>query len=314
MSELLRVSRQYKQILLYSCDPGAYALQQEIMKRLQRPNKLFCDGWAYEYGHQTYGSFKNLKNILRNTRKKVLLLIGAQTNFSKTKEMIFFAKKCGVDVAFVFDQWKNYTLHFEHSFSGLPDYVFVPDKFARQILLQAFKEKRPRLSSHLRSRIYICPQYSILKESNLVGQGLGKCKQDAIGIFLDPDSDRTDLNAYSPICVLEYIKRYINQHNIQERIFIKPHPRQCMEQLQQYLNEYWGSVSYEIAKSTNISQLIQCSKEVWGMTSVCLVMAYFAGVTVKSFQWYDPRRSIDSRHPHLDKVAIFINKESNYAE
>ncbi len=309
MSDLFRVFDQFDRICFYASDPGAYALQREIIRRTPKPTTMYCDGWAKKNATAT---IQPVEKLFRGTQKstlKTLLVLGAQTNFAQTQSMLKKAKRHGLKTAFIFDQWKNYTPHFQLDISGLPDYIFVPDHLARQTFKAAFRQKKPKMIYALRERLLICPQYSIIHECARVKAYKTNSNGEQICIFLDPEPDREDLCHYSPMRVLSYIKSYIKHHHHNSTVVIKPHPRQSMPELVEYLQAQWKDTPFYLSRSTDISELIANAKEVWGMTSVCLVIASLAGKSIKSFQWYDPSRSIDSVHPYLDSAAIYINKE-----
>lgn len=265
----------YKQVIFYCVDPGCYYLFKEIAPYASK-KIFFYEGWARRQPGLRCPF--PMRQYLAKQGSSSLLVLGSQTNFAKTQWWIRQAKQLKVATAFVFDHWKNYKQHFKGVGWSVPDTIVVPDTIAQQGLYHAIGR-----SILKQSKVVIGEHLSLTRQVALIKQS--KAAQEVISIFLDPAAENNQLYpGYTPCSILEGMASYIRQNLAQETYLIKPHPRQDIAAIQASLQSHWQGINYQIASAQQPFELMARSKQVWGVTSLCLVMAKLAGIPIKSFQ------------------------------
>ena len=128
----------YRNIHFYTVDPGAHAIASELVPLVENLNQIsgwFAEGWSVTNNPRC----KPAATLISTLRPGDTLLIGSQTNYSRTQEIIREAVKSGAEIIFVFDHWKNYSEHFDGEL--LPNVIVVQDSISHDQLLAAVGER-----------------------------------------------------------------------------------------------------------------------------------------------------------------------------
>lgn len=313
--------------LFYCVDPGAYAMFEEIILKINAylPCKatLYCDGWSRNHAKFLFKPIEDLEFDLESlSHQKTLLVLGSQMNFSKTQFWIRTASIKSIKTLFIFDHWKNYTNHFVDSKDmtiTFPDYIFVPDILAKDKLIEAFKQLSPIHESELMQKTIVSNHFSIEKSCNTIRSmteasklefrlKLSENLKKMIVLLLEPDVlDPVCYPGYNTESILRYIKDYLhstecNQNNL--RIIVKPHPRQSSIEIEALLTHIWKKdFDWYLSQDEKTEALIAVADEVWGVTTVALIIADLLGKPIKSFQvnrnHHGKKQSNDYLEPYL---------------
>lgn len=258
-------------VLLYTVDPGACALVEGLNQVLQSTGRLagwYAEGWALQH-HPQCLSIDALPSQLNEKRT---LLLGSQTNFSRTHHFLRVARQAGARTIFVFDHWKNYASHFLPDV--LPDRIVVADETGCEALLEA-------IGGEYASRVSILPHLGI--EAAVIRIQANTLRlPGVVAVLLDP-TESSDQLGYDWRSVLHEIG--LLAHAIPDTMFhIKPHPRQNIQEVIAFLQQEGMSAKRFILVDMNTEELIAAADEVWGMTTIALVAALRAGKSIKSIQ------------------------------
>lgn len=261
----------HQSVLLYTVDPGACALVDGLIQILQDSGRLagwYAEGWALQHHPQCLSVYE----LPAQLNEKTTLLLGSQTNFARTHHFLRVARQAGARTIFVFDHWKNYAAHFLPDV--LPDHIVVADEAGREALLKAIGRDHA-------SRASILPHLGIeaavarIKAYSLRLQGV-------VAVLLDP-TESSDQLGYDWKSVVHEIG--LRAQAMPDTIFhIKPHPRQCIQEVKAFLVREGMSADRFILVDINTEELIAAADEVWGMTTIALVAALKAGKPIKSIQ------------------------------
>jgi hypothetical protein len=261
----------HQSVLLYTVDPGACDLVEGLSQVLQDTGRLaawYAEGWALQH-HPQCLSVDALPGQLNEKRT---LLLGSQTNFSRTHHFLRVARQAGARTIFVFDHWKNYAAHFLPDV--VPDYIVVADETGREALLEA-------IGREYVSRVSILPHLGIEAAVTRI-QAYTLRLPGVVAVLLDPTESSEQLG-YDWRSVLHEIA--LRAHTMPDIIFhIKPHPRQSIQEVMVFLQQEGVSADRFVLVDMNTEELIAAADEVWGMTTIALVPALRAGKPIKSIQ------------------------------
>lgn len=279
MKNYHQIFKPYRRVIFYCVDPGCYNLFKQISKSIRQDSIFFCQGWAQRETHLSCPDI--MLPYLKAKSGNSILVLGAQTNFQDTQYWIKKANLLNIKTAFIFDHWKNYKQHFKQVNYCFPDYIFVPDIVALKGFMSSFPY---HVQCQLKTKTFIGEHLSLLEQTKEIHKLKSESKE-LISIFLDPEAENSDLYpGYDPRSTLEGMAEYIRRYYPDEAFIIKPHPRQNLKPVMQTLHSCWQGIKFEVEKVRKPPEIMARSKQVWGVTSLCLVMAKMAGVPIKSFQ------------------------------
>ncbi len=326
--ESLELFHNFENALFYCVDPGAYAMFREIIQKINDNYtckvQLYCQGWAKINAKFPFKFVEDLETDLKLlSNQKTLLVLGSQVDFLDTQYWLAKVDMLPIKSLFVFDHWKNYTNHFVNQKSKktyLPDHIFVPDNLAKKKLLETFQQVNPNLLQELEQKTIVSKHFSIDNNCKLVRSFTDKQRLEmrekwCIGfkkmvvLFLEPDvEDKASYPGYNTESIIRYIKKYVEntENNFDDlRLVVKPHPRQMAGNIIKMLQELWGhsNINWHVSKDETAEELIAAADEVWGITTVALIVASLMGKTIKSFQTcrnkYGREQSNDYLEPYL---------------
>lgn len=282
----------YDRIHVYTVDPGAHAIASELVllvRGLGRLSGWFVEGWAA--AHTKEG--RPVADLLGVLRSGDTLILGSQTNFARTHDLLQRAIAVGAATIFVFDHWKNYAAHF---CGGLrPDVIVVPDLIASNQLVAAMGEQG---QSHMR----ILPHLGIEAAAERVISYGEVTQPNMVAVLLDP-TELTDGLGYD---WRRSLAAAIDMASIRPgvSVMVKPHPRQDAEIVKRELLRLEKHQCNPTLYSGETERLIAMASEVWGMTTVALNIALAVGKPIRSIQIGRNEAGTRASNPHIEPFAI----------
>lgn len=264
---------QHQCVMLYTVDPGAYALGQALHPILVNAGRF--DGWYAEgWSEQRVPNCRPVSAMLGKLAPGISLLLGSQTNFERTHEILDTARARGAATVFVFDHWKNYAEHFLPNL--LPDTIVAPDELGKRALLAA-------IGSEHAGRVTILPHLGIEAAAQRIQGFSHEHLPGVIALLLDPTENRDGLG-YDWRTVMGALPALADRFAPSATFHIKPHPRQRAEEIAALMQSLgMASERYQLV-DMDTECLIAAADEVWGMTTIALVAAHRAGKVIRSIQ------------------------------
>ena len=264
---------QHRRVMLYTVDPGAHALGQALYPILVNAGR--CEGWYAEgWSERRAPDCRPVSAMLAKLGPEISLLLGSQTNFERTHEILAAARARGAATVFVFDHWKNYAEHFLPDL--LPDTIVVPDELGKRALLAA-------IGSEHAGRVVILPHLGV---EAAVQRILGFSHQHlpgVIALLLDPTESQDGLG-YDWRTVMGELPALAERFAPNATFHIKSHPRQQAQEVAALMRSLgMASERYQLV-DMDTECLIAAADEVWGMTTIALVAAHRAGKVIRSIQ------------------------------
>lgn len=266
----LNIFNNFDNLIFYTKDPGAFHAHRILKTKLANKNIItFADGFAAN--SLTKNSFinYNFQDIIKYNNINNLIILGSQTNYQATYDILKYFKKTQAKTMFVFDHWKNYLNHFTNDLTApliLADFILVPD-------LKSKKNLENLIENPQKSQIVIAEHFYL--EEFLAELSMLPKTHDNIIIFLDPDPT-INVN-------LAKMHKHIISNNLEKNnIIIAPHPRQDLVKLNECLQN-WNNINYKINSKLSNLELMASASEVWGIDSIMLVIALKAKITVLNF-------------------------------
>ncbi len=326
LAELTLLLAPYQNVFLYSVDPGSYAIMRPIYESLSREGKKgewIVDGWCRnriecEYPFMDWSSFREEDNQLKIGRS--CMVLGLQRDVKATHGAIQFCKEKGIDTVFLFDHWANCLPHFycpDENKLYLPDKICVPDEKARKCVLSEieaiwkndlyaeniFVVGHPAIEDSV-AAIRSLATYEVEK----MREKLGHPDKRIILFLLEPveddfgyNSDGSPFLGYNEYTILHHILSQVDLENVQ--LIIKPHPRQDLGKIGSFLKGYEHQ-QILLTVNEKLESLIAIADEVWGMTTIALIIALKAGKKIRSFQVGRNDRKENRLHPYFEDNLV----------
>jgi hypothetical protein len=263
----------FPRIHLYTADPGADAMVGEVEPLIRSMGRLgdwFAEGWsAAKRPTCRPGSAIDEGAIGPGET----LMVGSQTNYARTRAIFERMAQSGSRAIFIFDHWKNFAPPFGGA--ALPELIVVPDDLAQRLLLEA-------IGADVAPRIRVLPHLALEAAVARVLALAPSASAGIVALLLDP-TEMSDNIGYDWRSTLHAAADVARQRRI-ERIFVKPHPRQDASVVEEVVR-FWRErgVDYQLYRGET-EPLIAMADEVWGMTTIALIVALRAGKPIRSFQ------------------------------
>lgn len=299
VQKIINIFSPYKTAHLYCADPGAYAVLSVLYSLLIENNivvRFYCDGWAAL--HSEIAFLPPQQITFDQALKQDILVLGSQLDFDLTYSYLQKSRAISMTTVFVFDHWKNYLEHFTSNLRQptlLPNYVFFPDQlckdeFEKRIDGFALTKElfNPVITGHLAIEHKI-QNFSKISADLLesLKQKYGLKGQKLILILLDPENKQEAFGFTLEKNLRAMYKKLLNATDETITVVIKPHPRQDLALFNEVMHSAWNTekVAYQLADNADsLEAMIAISQEVWGITTMGLVLAKRMGKCIKSFQ------------------------------
>ncbi|MBU1055050.1 MAG: hypothetical protein KKC46_14670 [Proteobacteria bacterium] len=308
VSKIISILSGFDKYYLYCVDPGAYNCMRYIYDALIQTNvevSWIAEGWCKSNIMEKeetiqWHEFEQMMSCLPS-RANICLLLGSQNCFKKTHHAIGFCNLHNITNFFLLDHWLNYAEHFfdfETKTSFLPTKIGVMDETSRD----GIEDSLVTTPSGQRPEIYIVGhpkmEASVKTIQNISLYEIGSyrkmigAKNKKLYLFLlEPVYKDFALNevgepllGYTEYTILKYF--FSNYSVLNTKVIIKPHPRQDIDELLQFLetNISQSLYDYTVDMEHDLEFLISIADEVVGMTTVALIFALKAGKKIRSIQ------------------------------
>jgi hypothetical protein len=310
---ILPLIADYKKTFLYCSDPGSLFVMEPLRGFLESEGincQWVFSGWSMDNRKDLdFIPLEAFKDMLINAESdSFCLLIGVQIKFENTCGIIDFCRANKVRSIVVIDYWKsNHMINFRHPECDtihLPDNICIMDETARDELIREMLSCG--IPESYGKNIAIIGHPGIEKNAETIKSMNRKliaatrkrldigCKRATL-LALNPaeedfgyDENGKPRLGYDEYDLMDY---FFNEFDLRgARVLVKPHPRQDAVKVEKYISENFGekNLDWIMTGDESLEDLIAVSDEVVGSTSTVLLVALFAGKSIKSIQ---PNRS-----------------------
>ena len=289
------LSAPFSRLHAYTVDPGAAALAGAIRPVAgDRFGRWLTEGW----------SAANLPDGIAATPEAVAaldmpgsaMLMGPQMDAARHRRMVRACADAGITTIMLMDHWKNYGRMLVGPEGPLPDLICVPDQVGLDLLHEelaalgvaaADVAGRVRQLPHLGIAAVLDAMAAIPDERRRdLRAALAPGAARVVALFLDPTDERQREEAgYDAATVLNGLAARLAAGGPGPVVLIRPHPRQDMAVLDSLLDAWRRNGIPHRLTAEPPERLLAIADEVWGLTSVVLVMAKAAGLPIKSLQF-----------------------------
>ena len=297
-------------IYLYAANPGALSVlipvYQYLKEKSERPvwviENIDYQSDDFIYYQQFEDMFKTEKDL-----KNKPILIGAQVNTSRTHQIIDQCNTSGMKTFFITDHWKNDHKQF---FGGqkvfLPLIIFCIDDYMKNKFINfGIPEHKLEIVGHPsleRTSKTIFSKSDIKTIRNNLN--IDKTRM-LVSVFLDPVHDDLNNNyGYDEYDVLTFIFDVFSKKNLPEIcLIIKVHPRQCKEDILQFVQQH-KTIHCIVDQKSDPIELIMVSDKVMGMTSIALMHAIILNKECCSIQINRTQAGIERSDIYLEQLLV----------
>jgi dTDP-4-amino-4,6-dideoxygalactose transaminase len=286
----------YRRLHVYTVDPGAHAMARELVPIIREDGRLvswFADGWSAAHAVTCRPSSELPQALLPGDG----LILGSQTNYSRTQAVIRQAATSEAKSIFIFDHWKNYGEHFAGG--ALADAIVVPDDVARTALMAALGEAAAR-------RVQVLPHLALAAAVERIAKRPLCPEAGLIAVLLDPTeaADGLGYDWRNMLAAMAECAAQRNRLHDHVRVLVRPHPRQDVAMVSDGLCEFaWRGIP-AATDTGDVEMLIARASEIWGMTTTALNVALAAGKPVKSFQIGRNAAGAKASNPHIEPFTL----------
>ncbi|TGL77744.1 hypothetical protein [Leptospira yasudae] len=290
-------------LYFYCVDPGAFYVMEILVNALDNKRIVWvAEGWCADRFVKEGKNFVSLEEFyeIKRNHKELTLVLGSQTNFLRTVNLIRDLNEDKIESVFLFDHWVNYKDHFydPHTVSlHFPTTVCVIDELAKKTFLQEIQrinlvdKKLPNIQILGHPKIEKCAQIAkdisesekaqIMKRLNILKVNIHLFLLEPIttDFGLEESLNKLGYNEYTALTY--YFENYTREDTF---TIIKPHPRQNLFELERFLENASITQSYAVVETETLESLISVSSSIYGMTTLALILAHFAGKEILSIQ------------------------------
>ena len=306
VDDIVKHFRGFKNVVFYCADPGAYAVLSIVaMAILEEKHVQWClKGWAAKNAPVPGGLRADFPDILRAVSSETVVVIGGQRDFQKTVKVIKACRKKGFHTIFIFDHWANFSKHFYDTCENrvyLPDRILLMDELAKNILIRELRQLDPGIKCgekvfivdhpYIESRVESIRSIEnggiavMRKKWNPDGRYLISFLSEPIAQDFGCDENNAPVLGFDEYTVLSFLSGYLGKKFPVKKVklLVKPPPRQDVHKLKEHLEKNF-ELEWQLAENSTLEEVIAVSDEVYGMTSLALILAMKAGKKITSVQ------------------------------
>lgn len=304
--------RDKKSLLLYAADPGAFRSLDVLARYAQTAGVEIVwhlAGWALEKYPQRHTELGSVDLSAK------YVMLGQEVDIQRIYKVMRIFKDAKCHVYFISDHWKGIARTFKPTANDdiyLPDEIWVPDRVAYDVQFKdLISHGVGKATAQKLIHVFGHPalEHSIQKIGSYSDDNLREIREKwqlsegkVILFVLDPLERNESLDpGYDWRDALNAAIQYFCRNKGGDLFLIKPHPRQALEEVQQVMPKEGECIRIV---SGEVEPFIFLSEEVWGMTSLVLVMAKKSGKIIKSFQ--PNRNEVGKRHSneHIEPYVV----------
>ena len=313
----------YDKLYLYSADPGATAVLKPLHSIAQRKRKFvnwFVEGWAKGANLPASVCLEtdNFRMPQFASSSRVAMFMGQQVEFDRAYNRLSQFKESGFETIFISDHWKEINKSFKLSDNHnliLPDLFLVPDELAYKIQKNSLEQlgaSKVQISKMLRRFVHLGLINSIQKIESLK-KADAKFIKDKYEIY---DSERIIVMMLD--CILPEEKKKIgfdwrtslqlaiehfSLNEPEAQLLVKPHPRQSRLDVENFVLSYSSNKKIKVVEEKDPEPFVLIANEVWGITSILLVLALKVDKPIKSFM---PNRTELGKRESNEHIEPFV--------
>lgn len=294
------VSR-YDYIYFYSADPGASATLRPIYDMAKKTGVAagwYVEGWAAHAYLPDAIYIARKDDFLNLDRSKIrqAVFMGQQVNQARAYKNLVYFKNLGLETVFISDHWKDISAHFKTAGREgfvLPDHFYVPDQVAYDVQFKTLLSAgiaRDELEKSM--EIFVHPGleqslekiHAVSENEKIVMRRKYGAHEKIIVMMLDCIQDHEkELYGFNWKTALDQAVSYFHAHYPKAVLLVKPHPRQDHEEVRAYLQKYAEGSSVIMVEESTGEIFVALADEVWGITTILLVVAQKAAKPIKVF-------------------------------
>lgn len=320
--EVRNLVSRYDNIYFYSTDPGATAVIEPIYQESQKVGKAntwFVEGWAaHAYLPKSQYISGNQEFFIANSSaQKQAVIMGQQVNFERAHSRLKHFKNSGVDTVFISDHWKNIAEIFAPPGTNeyiLPNHLFVPDNIAYDLQINSLTKhgiNKKDIENSLKIIPHIGVGRSVEQIHSFTNESLRhlKVKYSARGwiIVMMLDCIQGNEKKYLGFDWKSALDQAISHFRAQYKtatLLIKPHPRQNLDEVQQYLAHYHSDKLVRVVQEPKGEPLVAIADEIWGMTTILLIVALRVGKPIKVFMPDRTLAGANESNAHIEPYLV----------
>lgn len=320
--EIRNLVGRYDRIHFYSADPGATAIMRPIHEEAHKTGKAntwFVEGWAahaYLPGERYISGEREFFNAKPFAEKQVVIM-GQQVNFERAYSRLKYLKEAGIETVFVSDHWKNIAKTFkpaEDAAIFLPDHFYVPDQFAYDVQIQSLLAHGLNRAD-VENALEIFVNVGVEQSAELIAavppdelrqlKNRYKSRGMTIVMMLDCIQDEEKkILGFDWKSALDQAVTHFQSCYKNGKLLIKPHPRQDLGEVEEYISQYGLGISLELVKEPKGEPFIALADEVWGITTILLAVALRVGKPIKVFMPERTREGERESNAHIEPYLV----------
>lgn len=289
----------YDRVSFYSADPGATANLTPVFEEAKKQGKAgawFVDGWASRHHVFPCRIAADISREMLRGDAKHAVMMGPQVDFEQAYKRLAHFIEHDFATVFLFDHWKDIATLFRPSPDLpplLPSRFLVPDEAALALqrrTLPAIGLSREEINGRLELFLHpgierACEEVRKVRQSDLETLRLKYNLRGRSVVMLLDNVDRKGtekLGFYWENC-LDLAVEYLRRYEPRTKMLVKPHPRQSREEIAEYVRKYSGLVDIATVTELPGEPFVALCDEVWGMTTVLLVVARKCNKPIRVF-------------------------------
>lgn len=314
----------YNRLWFYAADPGAVSTLLPVSDEARRQNKFagwITEGWAWESAAVPGAAPAEKISALPPAHHGDAVMMGQQVDFSRAHRRLHEIAARGFDTVFISDHWKDISGIF---FTGagtslLPTRLLVPDVQARTLQMNSLTAAGFANADIKRSLdIFFHP--GVEKGVEMVAAHSAptldrlrekyKLNGRTAVMFLDKvEPEEKSQFGFDWRSSLDLALIYMKETGAVDNLLVKPHPRQNFREVWEYLEPFRASGHVAPVTERRGETFIALCDEVWGMTTILLIIAQKAGRPIRAFMPDRTAEGAAQSNAHIEEFVIKNNTD-----
>lgn len=312
--------RGYSKIHVYAVDPGAVASLQPFYEEAQKlgiAGEWFAEGWAASHATGKFKPATSMSDLPEDPTGCEAVLMGQQVDFEQAYARLHLLRQKNYQTLFISDHWKDIaTLFRPHPANQplLPHRFLVPDQEAYNLqkgTLPTIGLSAPQIENCLEVFIHTGVSRALDKIDQVTSTQLDQLRaryqisgRSIIMLLDNVDRKGTALLGFGWQNCLDLAIAYKEEYEPEAKLLVKPHPRQDYGEVKAYIDNLRSTGHIELVSETEGEPFIKLCDEIWGMTTVLLVVALQAGKPVRAFMAERTEIGALDSNAHIEPYAI----------